>query len=102
MIIEDLASKLDHVESGLTRRISDVEKNLTKKIESEIDGLAVMTKRGFDATDQKMAEIQEEHKKHFSLIENNQADLKLRQDNVAYRFELNALEERVSQLEKSR
>ena len=34
-------------------------------------------------------------------IENAQVDLKLRQDNVAYRFELNALDERVTQLEKS-
>ena len=81
--LEDLAQKID-----------GVEKKLSKKIENETGGLAAMTKRGFDKT-------QEENKKDFKLVRQDIEDLKLRQDNVAYRFEINALGERVTKLEKA-
>lgn len=100
-----LIEKIDGVESGLTEKIGGVkndlrqeiigvEKKLSKKIGDETGGLAAMTKRGFD-------KAQEENQKHFSIIEQEIVDVKLRQDNVAYRFELNALGERVTKLEKA-
>lgn len=71
--------------------------------------LARMVQNGFiemkETTQQivksEIDKMREENAKHFELIENNQTDLKLRQDNVAYRFELNALDERMTKLEKA-
>ncbi|MBU2037322.1 hypothetical protein KJ866_03965 [Patescibacteria group bacterium] len=69
-----------------------------------IDDLAIMTKRGFD-------EVGENMKQGFSAVNNNirilsennareHEDIKLRLDNVAYRFELVELQKRVEVLEK--
>lgn len=69
-----------------------------------IDELALMTKRGFD-------EVGENIKKGFETVNNNirnfsennareHEELKLRLDNVAYRFELVELQKRVEVLEK--
>jgi len=77
-------------------------KNKVKKI--TIDELAMMTKRGFD-------EVGEGMKQGFATVNNNihilsenntreHEDIKLRLDNVAYRFELVELQKRVEVLEK--
>jgi len=95
--LEDLANKIDGVESGLTKKIDGVEKSLSKKIEDEIGGLAVMTKRGFDKVDERFNGVDSRLKN----LEQGQEDIKLRQDNTAHRFELNALGERVTKLEKA-
>jgi endonuclease IV len=69
-----------------------------------IDDLALMTKRGFD-------EVGENIKKGFETVNNNirilsennareHEEIKLRLDNVAYRFELVELQKRVEVLEK--
>lgn len=69
-----------------------------------IDSLAIMTKRGFD-------EVGENIKQGFETVTNNirifsennareHEDIKLRLDNVAYRFELVELQKRVEILEK--
>lgn len=103
-----LIKKIDGVEGGLINKIDGVEKNLSKKIEDEVGGLAVMSKRSFDKNFSdadkmklEMVEMRVENKRHFSHLEQGQEDLKLRQDNVAYRFELNAMGERVTKLEKT-
>ena len=96
--LEDLAQKID----GVMQEVVDVRKDLTEKIEDETSGLAVMTKRGFDKVDERFDKVQEENQKHFSVIKQEIVEVKLRQDNVAYRFELNALGERVTKLEKTR
>ena len=82
-----------------------------------IDDLARMVQNGFmemrdatqkivknevDSVRQEVFETKKENKKHFAFIEQGIEDVKLRQDNVAYRFELNALGERVTKLEKTR
>lgn len=60
---------------------------MTKK--TTIDDLAVMMKKGFDSMDQQ-----------FARLEMGQEDIKLRLDQAAYRFELQALQKRVEVLEK--
>jgi len=69
-----------------------------------VDDLAMMTKQGFD-------EVGESVKQGFAMVNNNihilsgnntreHEDIKLRLDNVAYRFELVELQKRVEVLEK--
>lgn len=53
-----------------------------------LNDLAGMIKVGFDETQAK-----------FEVLERGQEDIKLRLDNVAYRFEIVALEKRVEVLE---
>jgi hypothetical protein len=67
-------------------------KELAKKIDSLtelVDKLAAATKRGFDGVSIRL-----------DKLEQGQEDIKLRLDNVAYRFELQELERRVTLLEK--
>lgn len=67
-------------------------KELAKKIDSLtelVDKLAAATKRGFDGVNIRL-----------NKLEQGQEDIKLRLDNVAYRFELQELERRVTLLEK--
>jgi hypothetical protein len=57
-----------------------------------IDDLAMMTKRGFDAVGEKIGQGFETVNKNIRISSENNAreheDIKLRLDNVAYRFEL--------------
>lgn len=67
-------------------------KELAKKIDSLtelVDKLAAATKRDFDGVNIRL-----------DKLEQGQEDIKLRLDNVAYRFELHELERRVTLLEK--
>jgi hypothetical protein len=67
-------------------------KELAKKIDSLtelVDKLAAATKRDFDGVNIRL-----------DKLEQGQEDIKLRLDNVAYRFELQELERRVTLLEK--
>jgi len=77
MTIEDLA-----------KNIKDIKQD-TDKIDRNLDILAVMTKKGF-----------EQMEKRFNNIENDHEQIMLRLTNVAYRFELNDLKERVKRLEE--
>lgn len=74
----------------------------SKKI--TVDDLAMMTKRGFDELGGKISELSEQVKEGFRISSENNAreheDIKLRLDNVAYRFELVELQKRVEVLEK--
>ncbi len=75
-------------------------KNVNKKITME--DLAAMVKRGFDET-AKRKDIEELKEEHRVMRENNSREheeIKLRLDNVAYRFELVELQKRVDVLEK--
>ena len=65
-----------------------------------IDDLAVMINGGFNATQKIINENQKENNRRFNLLESGQEDIKLRLDNVAYRFELIQLQSRVKRLEK--
>lgn len=80
-------------------------KNANKKI--TMNDLAVMVKRGFDETGEKIKgvknEVDEVKKEVKSFRETNTREheaIMLRLDNVAYRFELVELQKRVDVLEK--
>jgi len=64
-----------------------------------IDNLALMVKKGFDHTDKGFKQV---NKRLDNLQKENQLaheEIKLKLDNVAYRFELEDLEKRVKRLE---
>lgn len=93
-------------------------KNKTKNKKITIDNLAGMTKRGFDELGGKIDKLGERMVKGFEgvnkkfeetnnnirILSDNNAreheEIKLRLDNVAYRFELVELQKRVDVLEK--
>jgi len=64
--------------------------------EVTLDNLAGMIKRGFDGVDKRFDGVD----KRLANLERGQEDIKLRLDNVAYRFELVELQNRVNRLEK--
>lgn len=73
------------------------EKNVT------IDDLARMVKSGFDSVDKRFDGVDGKFigiEKRLDNLERGQEDIKLRLDNVAYRFELLELQRRVELLEK--
>ena len=65
---------------------------MTKKKEITNEDLAAMVQRGF-------SEMKDYVDKGFYTLGQGQEDIKLRLDNVAYRFELKDLEKRVKKLE---
>ncbi len=85
--------------------------NKVKNKKITIDDLAMMTKLGFDEAGRNIKQgfegmnkkFEETNKNLYILSENNareHEEIKLRLDNVAYRFELVSLEKRVDVLEK--
>ena len=67
---------------------------MAKKV--TLDNLAGMIKRGFDGVDKRFDGIE----KRLANLEEGQEEIKLKLDNVAYRFELVELQKRVDRLEK--
>ena len=65
-----------------------------------IDDLALMTKEGFEKVDKDMKEGFKKIDRDIDELKQGQERIELRLDNVAYRFELVALEKRVEALEK--
>ena len=66
--------------------------------QTTIDDLAEMVARGFENTATKADIVRIE--KHLGALEDGQEQIKLKLDNVAYRFELVELQRRVDILEK--
>lgn len=78
-----------------------------KKENVTLDDLAMMVQKGFDHSDKKIEDLKKEMRsgfdkveKRMDLLERGQEDIKLRQDNCVYRFELKELERRVGILER--
>lgn len=61
-----------------------------------LDDLAGMVKGGFDEVNGRLDKLET----RFTTLERGQEDIILKLDNVAYRFELVALEKRVKELEE--
>ncbi len=85
-----------------------VKKKITlESLATSIENLAQMTARGFEHIHDTMVtkgELKDELKNlatkaDLTKIERTQEDMKLRLDNVAYRFELQDLQQRVTRLE---
>ncbi len=60
------------------------------------DKLATMIKQGFDQVGEKLDSVDQ----RLTNLERGQENIVLRLDNVAYRFELNELDQRVDTLER--
>ncbi|MFA6534553.1 MAG: hypothetical protein WCT37_05315 [Patescibacteria group bacterium] len=65
-----------------------------------IDDLAVMVKEGFEAVGSEINDLKKEMRSEISDLKQGQEEIKLKLDNVAYRFELVELEKRVKLLEQ--
>ncbi|MDO8592307.1 MAG: hypothetical protein Q7R92_00870 [bacterium] len=61
-----------------------------------INDLAVMVKQGFDGVTKEFRKVSQ----RMDTLEQGQEAIKLRLDNVAYRFELVELQKRVEKIEK--
>lgn len=66
------------------------------KEETTIDDLARMVAEGFNGMEKRFTGLEN----RMDILERGQEDIKLRLDNVAYRFELQDLDRRVTRLEK--
>lgn len=76
---------------------------MKKNTDITLNDLALMVKQGFDAVDKRFESVDERFESIDNRLENlekGQEEIKLRLDNVAYRFELLELEQRVHYLEK--
>lgn len=68
-----------------------------------IDDLAIMVKHGFDQVDERFDQVNGKFSQVngiLSQLESGQEEIKLKLDNVAYRFELVELQKRVQLLEE--
>ena len=86
--LEDLSEKIDN---GFKK----VEKDTSQKIDEKIDQLALAVKNGFD-------ENTKQHQQIFNRIDNleqGQEEIKLKLDQVAYRFEVQELDRRLKRVE---
>ncbi len=72
---------------------------MDKQTKKEFNSLARMIKTGFDATDKKVDKRFDKVEMRLENLEKGQEDIKLKLDNVPYRFELKELEKRVDELE---
>ena len=73
---------------------------MPKKI--TLENLAGMIKRGFDGVDKKFDENTKQHQQIFDRLDNleqGQEEIKLKLDEVAYRFEVRELDRRLKKVE---
>ena len=78
------------------KRIDSKIDALAKTVDGKIDALAGMVQRGFVGMEKRLDGMD----KRMDTLEHGQEDIKLSLNNVAYRFELKRLEERVDFLER--
>ena len=76
-------------------------KNITiNDVAKSVDDLATSVKEGFDEVHKSMKSGFEAVDKRLTTLERGQEDIKLRLDNVAYRFELVEVQKRLKTLEE--
>lgn len=114
--LENLAGKMDegfkNMDEGFKRvdgkfdgvdgKFKEAEKHTDKKIDEKIDGLALAVAKGFEGIDKRFDENAKQHQRFLDKFENlgqGQEDIKLKLDNVAYRFEIVDLDKRLKKLE---
>ncbi len=94
--MDDLAVMMRDGFEKSNKRMDDGFEKAEKSTDKKIEDLAAMIKVGFDSADEKMEEVKKDIKvirEKLVVLERGQEDIKLRQDNSAYRFELKAQEE---------
>ena len=78
-------------------------KKKNKNIDDKIDDLARVIKIGFDGVDKGFEGVNKKFDRiegRLDILETGQEEIKLKLDNVAYRFELKELEQRIILLER--
>ncbi len=75
-------------------------KKKIKKKNITLDDLAGMVANGFEGVGKELSEVETGLRKDIYQLKEGQEQIKLRLDNVAYRFELVELQRRVKLLEK--
>jgi len=90
----------DQIEQIVEKSAEKTKTELRTVIKEEIEGLAIIVNNGFNATQKFNNQRFDKLEKRFDVVERGQEDIKLRLDNVAYRFELIELQSRVKRLEK--
>lgn len=73
-----------------------------KNKNTTLDDLAGMVKHGFDSVDKRFDSVDKRFDRvedRLDTLEQGQEEIKLKLDNVAYRFELEELQKRVRRLE---
>ena len=83
--LNQLAEKMD---KGFTA--------INKKLDEKIDDFGIMVKHGFDAVDKRFDKVESEIKG----LHQGQENIELKLSNVAYRFELEEVKQRVLMLEQ--
>jgi len=94
--IDNLAVAMEKGFKAADKRMDVGFEKADKKTDEKIESLALMVQKGFE-------EVRDELKvvnKKLDLLERGQEDLKLRQDNVPYRFELKEQEEILEEHDK--
>lgn len=102
--VSDLAKTIDklalEMRDGFVAvdvKIKESEKRIIKdidaKIDTKIDELAVITKHGFDSVGERLDDLEKTNTREHE-------EIKLRQDEVPYRFELVELQKRVDVLKR--
>jgi len=93
--LENLAKKID-------KGFEKAEKYTDKKNDEKIDRLALAIKKGFDENTkqhQKLFDRLDKHGERLSNLEQGQEDIKLKLDQVAYKFEVQELDRRLKKIE---
>jgi archaellum component FlaC len=93
--IDDLAKKIDALANSV-----DVISKGVGYLSHNLDDLAAITKEGFDRTEGEISQQRKDTNERFDSLERNIREIKLRQENSAYRFEVLDLDKRISRLEK--
>lgn len=80
--------------------LNEIKKIVDSSVEDSTESLARMVNSGFNSVQKEINGMKSEMNDRLKKLEIGQEDIKLRLDNVAYRFELQNLERRVILLEK--
>lgn len=68
--------------------------------DEQYNKLGLMIGRGFNGVDEKLDTFRKDMTNRFNTVDREIGDVKLRQDNVAYKFEVDDHEKRIKRLEK--
>jgi len=107
--IGDLSKKIDvlavSMEKGFKLADEKMEagfKRSDERLEAVINNLALMTAKGFEHMDERMNSLEQGQEDIIRSNTREHEEMKLRQDEVPYRFEFVELEKRVEVLERMR
>lgn len=100
--IETVASSVKTVAASLATSTASLTSSVAA-VATSLDQLAISVKEGFDVVDERFDGVDQRFERvdhRLDQLEQGQDEIKLRLGNVAYRFELNDLGQRVDRLER--